>query len=153
MKSKERCWGYGKFSGNIFFPQKFLLARGEVAKEAERMSCATENCGNIKSLPYLRIFFFSLWIAFLLCGSVLLWGIGTAEENAGGCCWAEGPQAPSCHGSWWQGRRYTQIGVHSYMAYRRLNRSCSTQRYTERSWKKRSRFSTVSEFFQSVCLT
>lgn len=77
MKSKERCRGYGKFSYNVFFPLKLLRATGEVGKEVK------ENCGNIKSLRYLRIFFFPFEVFFVCENLILLFGSETTEENAG----------------------------------------------------------------------
>lgn len=85
MKSKERCRGYGKFSYNVFFPLKLLRATGEVGKEVK------ENCGNIKSLRYLRIFFFSsLWSVFRLWKFDFTFWEWDHRGECWGWCWAEG---------------------------------------------------------------
>lgn len=84
VKSKERCWGYGKFSCNVFFPLQLLRATGDVAKAVK------ENCGNIKSLRYLRIFFFFPLKCFWSVKIWFFWGEWDHRGECWGCCWAEG---------------------------------------------------------------
>lgn len=74
-----------------------LLARVQVAKEAERMPCAKENCGNIKSLISGVVFFVVVVASFVVVAfspsraSVLYklhftFGSTDAEENSRGGC-------------------------------------------------------------------